>query len=290
MPEPNHSSRVGGWGNRSDGQGLSAGMRRAQEGSIRFLRLLMAASIALPCLLFGFASWITYQSAYSSTDGRIERSLAILEEHANYLFRSTDILLSSANVLLGSLSDDEIRRDESQYHVVLEQLTARLPQVLSLWIFDAQGRPVISSRTYPVPNTFSNFDRDYFQAQMKGDAGLFIGGIVNPKVPGEAIFGVSRRRPGADFRGVVAVAIRPSELQDFYKAMGSEGSYAALLRASDGAFLGRQPAPVALGLKLSEASSTRRAIATGRERAILTINSETDGVNPSHGLREAAPV
>ncbi|MBV9260688.1 MAG: response regulator [Pseudolabrys sp.] len=263
-------------------------MKRAQQGSIEFLQLLMAASVALPCVLFTYASWINYQNAYTVADERIDRSLTIVEGHADNLFRSVDLLLSATNAQIENLSDDNIKQNESQYHIALEQLVSHLPQVLSLWIFDAQGRPLVSSRSFPVPTTFSNFERDYFHVQINNDAGLYVGTVVDPKVPGEAIFGVSKRRPGAEFKGVVAVAIRPSALEEFYKSIGPTGSYAALLRLSDGAFLARYPAPVALGLKLTEHSSTRQAMASGQERGIFSVTSQTDGVDRRMGYDRLA--
>lgn len=258
-------------------------MKTAQLGSIRFLQILMAGSVVLPIVLFGCASWLNFRASYRAADERIERSLTILHEQSSYLFRSADLLLLSANQLLGSKNDDEIITNESQYHVLLEQLAQTVPQIRSIWIFAADGSPLVSSRIFPVPKSFSNRDRDYFQAHVDRDAGLFVGGVVDPKVPGEAIFSLSRRRSENIFSGVIAIAIRPTDIQRFYEAIGTlTGSYFALLR-NDGAFLARYPTPTVLGLTLTGTSATRRAIAVQPETGILSLNSQTDGVDRRMG-------
>jgi two-component system, NtrC family, sensor kinase len=261
-------------------------MRTAQAGTIRFLRLLMVASIALPLGLFAYTSWVNYRAAYHLADQRVERSLTIAEENASNLFRSSDLILAAANELVANRSDDEIRANEKAYHDVLRRLAAGLKGVNSVWVFGADGVPVVTSALYPAPRTFSNVDRDYFQAQVDRDVGAYIGAVVAPKVPGQEIYTVSRRRPGDRFMGVSAVAIKAADTQAFYQAVGSApGSYFALVRA-DGSFLARYPAPVAIGLKLTDASTTMKSIAANPQAGINTLTSQTDAVRRRLGYRK----
>src|SRR4051812_36397000 len=193
-------------------------MRIAQAGSVRFLRWLMAASVALPIILFSIASWLNYRAEFSRADERIGRSLTIVEGHAENLFRSSELLLASVNHILANRSDAEIRLEEKLYHDILVELTRPLAGVNSVWVFGADGVPLVTSALYPAPRNFSNIDRDYFKAQIERDVGAYIGSVVAPKVPGEEIYTVSRRRPGSSFSGVSAVAIKAIDTQTFYKA------------------------------------------------------------------------
>ncbi len=261
-------------------------MRQARSGTIRFLQVLMIGSVALPIVLFVYASWLNYNATFQAADERVDRSLTILQENAADIFRSSELLLIAANRLVAGHSDDEIRANEKTYHDALVEIVEPLRAIHSVWVFAADGVPLVSSQYYPVPRNFSNTDRDYFQAQVERDAGTFIGGVVAPKVPGQEIYTVSRRRPGAGFTGVSAVAIKVNVTQAFYKAIGSApGSYFALLRA-DGLFLARYPAPVAIGLRLTAQSTTMQSIAQNAQSGINSLTSQTDAVPRRLGYRK----
>jgi len=261
-------------------------MQTAQVGTIRFLRLLMVGSVALPVILFAYASWLNYNATFRSADERIDRSLTIVQENAANLFQSTDLLLAAANELAGGRPDDDIRAHEQEVHDSLQRLATPLQDIHSVWIFAADGRPLVSSNIYPVPQSFANTDRDYFKAQLERDAGIYVGAVVPPKVAGPAIFSVSRRRPGGTFNGVVAVAIRPADTESFYHAIGTApGSYYALLR-EDGVFLARFPAPAKLGLSLDKNSTTMKSIAANPAGGINSLVSQTDAVKRRLGYRK----
>ena len=261
-------------------------MQTARVGTIRFLRLLMVGSVALPVTLFAYAAWLNYNATFRFADERIDRSLTIAQENAANLFQSADLLLAAANALAGGRSDEEIRAHEKDVHDTLQRLAAPLQDIHSVWIFAADGRPLVSSNIYPVPQNFVNTDRDYFQAQVERDAGLYVGAVVPPKVAGPVIFSVSRRRPGDTFNGVVAVAIRPADTENFYQAIGmAPGSYYALLR-NDGTFLARFPAPARLGLSLDKNSTTMKSIAVHPDSGISSLTSQTDAVKRRLGYRK----
>ncbi|MBV9557679.1 MAG: response regulator [Pseudolabrys sp.] len=263
-------------------------MRVARAGTVRFLHLLMIGSIALPVTLFAYASALNYNRAFVDADERIDRSLAVLRENATNIFQSSELLLNAANDLIGRQSDEDIVANERALHDVLEDLVKPLTSVESIWIFGANGVPLVSSRFYPVPKSFANVDRDYFKAQVERDVGPYVGEVVPPKVPGQEIFVVSKRRQGPAFRGVVAVAIQPVVIQRFYQAIGTlDGSYFALLR-NDGSFLARHPAPAVLGLKLNAQSTTMREIAVHPERGINSLTSQTDSVDRRMGYQRLA--
>src|SRR6187549_3112640 len=124
-------------------------MRTARAGTIRFLHLLMIGSIALPIILFAYASWLNYDAVFRSADVRIDRSLTIVQENAANIFRSSELLLIAANALVANRPDEDIRANEKAYHDTLKQLADPLKGVNSVWVFGADGVPLVSSVFYP---------------------------------------------------------------------------------------------------------------------------------------------
>ena len=104
----------------------------------------------------------------------------------NDAFNIDDLAALSA---LGVLTDDErviasgsaaLEQHESAYREALVQLAESLPQLKSVWIFDAQGNALVNSLVMPAPSIdFS--DRDYFKAHIAKDIGTFIGQALSPR-------------------------------------------------------------------------------------------------------------
>ncbi|MGB7035068.1 MAG: ATP-binding protein, partial [Xanthobacteraceae bacterium] len=132
-------------------------------------------------------------------------------------------------------------------------------------------------------------DRDYFKAQMDGDAGTYVGDPHPSQIlaPGTEVFDLSRRlvSPDNSFRGVIAVAVRPRYFSDFYSMIEqSPGNFYALVRA-DGKELARYPAGPPALQQLSPTSMLRRAIDRGLTRGLYSTKSEVDGRRRRVGFR-----
>ena len=153
----------------------------------------------------------------------------------------------------------------------LKQTQVALPQMQSIWAFDHEGRPLVSSTVVPVPPTLSNADRDYFRAQVERDAGIFIGDIIQARVGSFRFFVISGRRPerpDGSFNGVIAVSVVPEDFREFYGRLsrGVADSF-GLIRA-DGAFLARYPAVLDRPERLNAQSGFVRAIQTQPEAGL----------------------
>jgi hypothetical protein len=146
-------------------------MKIARAGTIGFLRWLMVASVALPFVLIIYASWLNYHATYRAADERIDRSLTIVQENAVNIFDSAELLIAGANTVAAGLTDDEIRLRETEIHERLAALTSPLKDTQSVWLFAADGSPLVSSDVFPIPRNFVNTDRDYFKAHVERDAG-----------------------------------------------------------------------------------------------------------------------
>jgi two-component system NtrC family sensor kinase len=263
--------------NKLESSKAGATVQSAQRNSLRLLRWMMIASLALPVALFVVICLISHHAAWDEADHDITRSLDIVHEHALKVFETIDRSLAEANEVIRGLSDDDIRAREQELHLRLRQIVESMPQMKSVWVFDAQGRAVVNSLIYPAPD-ISFADRDYFQAHIASDVGTFISAVLTPRTPyqGASFFGVSRRRSSADgaFAGVIQASLLPEYFERFYARIGRDaGSYFALRRV-DGSTLARFP-PLASDQGLGHAALQAMTL---RPAGLITVTSPFDGI------------
>jgi two-component system, NtrC family, sensor kinase len=124
---------------------------------------MMVASVVLPAV-FAFAAWVSYRNFERVADGRINRSLDILHEHALKVLQTIDRTFAEIDEVVRGMSDDNISRNEVWLHDRLKRVVESLPQVQGIAIMDRDGHPLVSSNTLPVPKELNFSDRDYFQS------------------------------------------------------------------------------------------------------------------------------
>jgi two-component system, NtrC family, sensor kinase len=268
---------------------LKAGatVRSAQRNSLTLLRWMLIASLALPLALFIVASFVSYTATYDEADREIERSLDVVHEHALKVLETIDRSLSETKEIIRDLSDDEIRSREQPLHLRLRQLVESMPQMKSVWVFDAQGRPLVNSLVYPA-SQMGFADRDYFRAHVGSDIGTFIGAVLSPRTPyrGSNFFGVSRRRssPDGHFVGVVQASVLPEYFESFYARIGRDAGSYFTLRLGDGSTLARYPA---LAGDLSRDRAAFQAVMVG-PAGLVTVTSPNDGIERRIGFQRLA--
>lgn len=255
--------------------------------TIRLVRLAMAASLLVPCLLFAFASWSSYRHLKALADERLIRSLDVQQEQAVKAFQLVDLALNDANQLVAGMSASEIRSNEERLHLAFKKFVDAVPVVQSIWIYDKDGRALVSSSSHPPPD--QNYsDRDFFSAHVGADIGTYYGRVYTSQFDGQPFFTVSRRiaRDGV-FMGVVEVSVLPSNFVRFFSTLAyTEGLQYALLRA-DGTFLARYPAvPAGASDKLDERTGFRRAIVQTPQGALYTTTSPVDRIERRFGVRK----
>jgi two-component system NtrC family sensor kinase len=266
-------------------------MRSARQSAIRLLQLMMVASVVLPALLFGFASWINYRHENALADDRIARSLDILHEHTLKVFQTVERTIAEVDEIVRGMSNDAVRSDQPRLHDRLKRIVDVLPQLRAIFIIDRDGRPLVSSQLAQVPTDFNADDRSFFSAQATRDVGTHVSDVLTPRLTGLAtpFFVLSRRRPSADgaFNGVIAVAVLPRYFEEFYALIGrSPGSLYALVRA-DGRFLARFPELPDRQRGLEVGSRLRDAIARGSEGGTSMVSrSQIDAVERRVGYRK----
>ena len=124
---------------------------QARALTIWLLRLAIAASLLFPILLFTFAAWSSYRHVQALADERVVRSLDVQQEQALKTFQLIDLTLNNANDLVSGMSDADIRNHEEELHSQLKKLAGAAPVVQSIWIYDKEGRTLVSSWVHPPP-------------------------------------------------------------------------------------------------------------------------------------------
>src|SRR5262249_17117721 len=164
---------------------------QARERTVRLVRLGVAASLLVPCLVFAFASWASFRSLLELTDERLIRSLDVQEEHALKAFEVVGLVLNNATELVAGMSQPQLRDDEARLHLEFKKLVGALPIVQSAWIYDREGRALVSSWVHPPPAQ-SFADRDFFAAHVNGGTGLYYGQVYASVFGAQPFFTVSR--------------------------------------------------------------------------------------------------
>src|SRR3981081_1192699 len=113
---------------------------------------MMAASVALPVALFVFASAVSWNSTRDTADRQIERTLDVAHEHALKVFETIDRSLSETNEIIPGSPEHGIKSREKARHLRLKRLADSLPQIKSVWVFDAQGRALVNSLVSAPPS------------------------------------------------------------------------------------------------------------------------------------------
>jgi two-component system NtrC family sensor kinase len=247
--------------------------------TLRTIRLAMAASLLVPCLLFAFASWNSYRNIWALTDERLIRSLDVQREQALKAFQIIDLTLDNAAELVSGMSGDDIRKNEPRLYQQFKKFSETIPAVQSIWIYDQDGRAAVSSRLHPPPPQ-SFADRDFYLAHVNGDIGTYYGQVYNSQFNGQPFFTVSRRLThDGKFSGVLEVSVLPSNFFRFYSTLAyTEGLQYGLIR-EDGEFLARYPvAPPGVTEKLGEGTSFRQLVTVHREGGFYTTVSPLDGI------------
>ena len=254
-------------------------MQRRRELAVRSFKIVMIGTILVPVVIFSFSAWQHYNAISRLADERISRSLDIALEHAEKVFQSVDVLLSSVNEISQGRSDQSLRLYEAQLNMRLKSMIGAIPDVRSIWLFDRNGKPLVTSLVYPAPD-LNNSDRDYFVAQRDKTMGTYVGTVLRPRVGSEIFFSVSMKRydSSGEVTGVTAAVVSPSAFESFYQRLAKNSSASFAMIRADGQVLARYPIAITPGIVLPETSGFRRAVAQNPDGGQYTTVSGVDGI------------
>lgn len=141
---------------------------------------------------------------------------------------------------LSGMSWDQIEKSEEVSRFLIG-IASKHPQIGSIWLVDADGRPRSTNFHHASARTISLADRDYMQAFRSGQRGLFVGETVIGKISGRPAFNIARPKLLKDgtLDGAVVLAAHPSYFARFYEQVALALNHSAGLVRSDGIFLVR---------------------------------------------------
>ncbi len=218
------------------------------RSAIGLLRVLLVCSLLIPALLLGVTAWLSYRDATARSIRDLRRSSEVAREQAAKVFDSQSQAADRINDLVRGMDSDAIARSEKPLHEAFAAIIARLPQVRSVLLADAAGRPLVSALIYPIPAGVNVSGTDYFQAVVGGQAGTYVSGLQTGLIIHQPFFGAARPWTDArgNVRGVIDVAVSPSSFEEFYAVLvgegedGDKGKVVTLVR-DDGEILVRYP-------------------------------------------------
>ena len=226
---------------------MSLRLGEPSRSVVWLLKLLLAASLVIPAVLFAVAGWVNYRIAISEAERDLLRSSEVGREQAAKIFDGQSHLAERVNDMVRGLDPATIARSERQFHEAFAALIDRMPQVQSILLASKDGMPLVSGGTYPVPHVPLGA-RDYFKAVVDGHDRAYVSRLQVGDVNRQLFFGMSQPWLDSDgtLKGVIDVAVAPGFFQDFYAVLvgegqdGAEGKVITLIR-DDGQILVRYP-------------------------------------------------
>lgn len=207
-------------------------------GTALVLVACMSAVLLTVGLLVLFA-WRDRTASIDRATGVAANVSLLVTEHAARLIETGDLLLRQAVELAGQAGNPL-----TPNHATWERLAAMAavsPHVVSIWIGDADGNAVLTSRTYPAP-PLNAADREYFAATRTGAATPYIGRIDASRDGTGTLLVLSRPLPSQPdaFRGFATVAISPRSFADIYRSFDIGYQMQVSLLNGEGEVLARE--------------------------------------------------
>ncbi|WP_431855742.1 sensor histidine kinase [Azospirillum sp.] len=199
-----------------------------------------ALSILLTAGLLGVFAWRDRDAAMDRATGVAANVSLLVAEHAARLIQIGDLTLRRAIELAGP-PGAPLPVDRAAWGRLAE-IAGAAPQVVSIWIGDAEGNAVLGSREYPAPR-LSAADRDYFQAARTATGPVpFIGRIQASRDGTGELLVLSRPLPAepGGFRGFVTVTLSPARFGEIYRAFDIGYRTIVTLERADGAVLAHE--------------------------------------------------
>jgi two-component system NtrC family sensor kinase len=250
----------------------------ADSRAERPLRLLIAASIILPLIIFTIAGWISYNQHVADATDRLQRTVGTMQEHAIKVFETFAISERYMEEMFNGVASAEVTEDEREYSARIRNFIHDLPQLRDLWVIDANGRPLVSGTVYPMPQNMVLSDRDYFSVHKSGNIETYISGVIEARAANTSFFAITRKRltPEGKFDGVYLVSIAPEYFTRYYSEFSKNDVTVLGLTRADGVTLARYPA-VQAGSRSPPDSPLMRAIIDSPLRGVITGKSSFDG-------------
>ncbi|TWA71479.1 PAS domain S-box-containing protein [Azospirillum brasilense] len=194
------------------------------------LRTLLTTIVGVITLfgvgLWGAATWADRDEAVSHARDRTLSAARLLHEHVRRTVATSDLVLQRVDDRLRTREMDTVARDLPLWQE-LRAMADAMPEVSAIWIHDAAGNGLLTTRQFPTP-PMNATDRAFFQAHRNGEA-FHIGGMIRGRLSGKPTFTISRRVGTVEtFQGAANIAVDLDYFRFFFEGLniGREGAVA----------------------------------------------------------------
>lgn len=167
----------------------------------------------------------------------------VLLDQTEQDFDGADLVLRDAQERLQSGYGSKFALDSFPVHLLLSARISGVKQLGSIFIVDADGTSVNSSREHPIAR-ISVADREYFKAFANGQrTSLFIGKPIRNRIDGLWVVHLARPISGPDgkFRGVIVATVNLVYFEQTFESMKLDFARPIALYADDGTLIASSP-------------------------------------------------
>ncbi len=241
--------------------------------------MLGILSVVVPLFVYAIFGGYRLIEAREEADLRVSRSLRVAHEHASRVMAGAEALQDRLFDLVNGKNLEDLRRDEASLHALLSARARAEPQIQSLWIIGADGKPVASSLFLPVP-ALDFTDRAYFRHHQLTPDGRYLSEPFLTRTTKEKVMDLSIRFNRADgsFGGVINVSLHVKYFERFYADLvADEPGLAVNLFREGGVIYTRWPLLLNAPDRLAPGSPVMSSVAAGKASAQMQGVSSVDG-------------
>ena len=210
----------------------------------RDLRLVVASGLSIWIAIAALVTlivrddWNDLVASVNSTSTTVSRLLA---EQTDRLLVTADLVRHQAERIVGT--SGPLNVDRAAYDD-LRSLIEISPTIASIWVGNAEGQAVLTTREFPAPN-LSGASRDYYKTVRDDPDRLYVGNLIVNQYAAEALLiNTSRRFSNADgsMRGFVQVSLDPASIGRTFQQVDLGFDASLWWIGPDGRALIREPA------------------------------------------------
>ena len=185
-----------------------------------------------------------YQDTLQRRFTMVRDMARLVDDHVHRTVRTADVALDQTAAMVAEAGGPQKVRDLKHW-TRLREYAAQVEGVDAIWIYDADGRPVLESASFP--NRIADFADPAGLGALRGGARLHVGAAQTVRGGGQPpVFPVSRPLYDDEgrFVGMASATIRVDSLTDFYALLGVEFDPLIGVYGPAGEVIARRPATV----------------------------------------------
>lgn len=252
-------------------QDISASAKRR----IPLVRAVGALTAAVVCAILaatGLLLWDLRARELAHARGEIVSLSKILSEQTTRAFDGVDLVLHSVQDRLDDGIGQKLDLDSSMVFFLLRARTSGLPQLASVFVVNAAGEVMNSSRGQKIRG-HSVVDMEYFSAWKNGyTKDLYVSRPERSRLDGKWSLYLSRRLagPNGELRGVAVANVDLEYFQALYSSISLDFVSPIFLMLQDGSLVVSQPPDEsAIGKVVGHPGARVRVLAHDRDLKLI---------------------